>query len=624
MPALVQRLYALYGSRWDFHILLTRLVSLMEESEASRSGELRAQDEKRASDPQWFLSPGTLGAMLYVDLFAGNLKSLRAKIPYLKRRGITYVHLLPLFASPEVHNDGGYAVSSYRDVDPKLGSMVDLEALAADFRHNGIALVLDFVFNHTSDEHAWALAAKAGDPVYRDYYFIFDDEAEARSYDASLREIFPDTRRGSFTRVQEVGGWVWTTFNSFQWDLNYSNPEVFLAMCSEMLALANIGVDVLRLDALAFVWKRKGTTCENLEEAHLLIQAFQLVSSIVCPSLVFKSEAIVHPDEVIKYIGVNECRLSYNPLQMALFWEAVATRDTRLLRHSLARRWSIPEQCGWVNYLRCHDDIGWTFSDEDAAQCGINASDHRRFLNSFYTGRFPGSFARGEAFQYNPANGDCRVCGTMASLAGLEQAFALWSGASGPRDLELAELYGEMAVRRQIMMFMVLLALPGIPLLYMGDESATLNDYSYRDEAGKSADSRWVHRITCDWARSERLEKDACGTVNSDTLTATAWLEILEARVLASLDRGIGIRRSEPAFGGTQIYFPCCADSRVFSFTRGPAVQVLANFTEQSFDYPLGRVVTGINLLTGERFDRIRSVVLDPYAVLWIREDIHV
>lgn len=624
MPALVQRLYALYGSRWDFHIVLTRLVSLMEEAEAARPGELRAQDEKRAADPQWFLSPGTLGAMLYVDLFAGNLTGLRDKIPYLKRRGITYVHLLPLFASPAVHNDGGYAVSSYRDVDSKLGSMADLEALAADFRHNGIALVLDFVFNHTSDEHAWALAAKAGDPVYRDYYFIFDDQAEARSYDETLREIFPDTRRGSFTWVQEVGGWVWTTFNSFQWDLNYSNPDVFLAMCSEMLALANIGVDVLRLDALAFVWKRKGTTCENLEEAHLLIQAFQLVASIVCPSLVFKSEAIVHPDEVIKYIGVNECRLSYNPLQMALFWEAVATRDTRLLRHSLARRWSIPEQCGWVNYLRCHDDIGWTFSDEDAAECGINASDHRRFLNSFYTGRFPGSFARGEAFQYNPENGDCRVCGTMASLAGLEQASALWAAASGPQDLERAELYGEMAVRRQIMMFMVLLALPGIPLLYMGDETATLNDYSYRDEAGKAADSRWVHRISCDWTRSDRLEKRASGSAKTDTGAASAWLEILEARVLSSLDHGIEIRRSEPAFGGARIDFPYCADSRVFSFTRGPAVQVLANFTEQCFDFPLERAVTGISLLTGERFDRIRFVELEPYAVLWIREDIHV
>lgn len=612
MPELTARLFRLYGTRPDFHELLSRLVALMDETAATRGAVLIDRDRAVALNPDWFLEESGVGMMLYVDLFAGDFSGLESRIPDLIALGITYVHLMPLFKAPEAHNDGGYAVSSYRETDARLGAIGRLEELAGLFHAAGISLVLDFVFNHTSDEHEWALAAKRGEPEFRDYYFIYPDKAAAEEWNRTLREIFPDTRRGSFTYVEKAGGWVWTTFNSFQWDLNYANPAVFLAMCREMLFLANLGVDVLRLDALAFVWKRKGTSCENLEEAHVLIQAFQFVAAIATPALAFKSEAIVHPDEVIKYIGRTECRLSYNPLQMALFWEAVATRDARLLRHSLARRWRIPEGTGWVNYIRCHDDIGWTFSDEDAAEIGINGHDHRHFLNLFYTGRFPGSFARGEAFQLNPETGDCRVCGTMASLCGLEEAAAL----RDTGDVK-AELYADMAVGRMLMLYAVLLALPGLPLLYAGDESALLNDSSWKNDPVKKSDSRWVHRLSLDPNRKATFL--AAQELNK---VKGAWLSGKQRKVFERLARLIALRKGEPSLGKTDIGFFDPGDNAAFAFRRnGGTMTVLANFSERTIRCKSKMPLPSRDMISGKEFEGGGEISLGPYETVWLKEN---
>lgn len=411
-------------------------------------------------------------------------------------------------------------------------------------------------------------------------------------------------------------------FNSFQWDLNYSNPEVFLAMCTEMLALANLGVDVLRLDALAFVWKRKGTSCENLEEAHTLIQAFRAVAAIACPSLVFKSEAIVHPDEVVRYIGKDQCELSYNPLQMALFWESLATRDTRLLRYSLRHRWYVPEACAWVNYIRCHDDIGWTFSDEDARTCGIDPVGHRAFLNRFYTGRHDGSFARGEAFQYNPENGDCRVCGTMASLAGLEEAALLYQKGVSDKDktsVARADLYGEMAVLRIEMLYSVLFALPGIPLLYAGDEAAVLNDYSYIENPEKKNDSRWVHRIASD---SIHLP------IKDGSKVLVKWISSRQKRVHQTIKNLSRLRSKEDAFNGTVVHFwEETGDPAVFAFLREgigkkkSRLLIVANFSENKALFHVGRSVSGIDILGSGSWKDTDIIEIDGYQTLWIRED---
>ena len=386
---LFRLLYGLYGSRYDFFYHVENILRTAATAWVERPEDLCELDRHRTNEPDWFQSEKIVGGALYVDLFSENLNRARDHVQYFKKLGLTYLHLMPLFAVRPGNSDGGYAISNYRSVDPRLGTIDDLRMLASDLREAGISLVLDFVFNHTADDHQWAQRAQAGEREYQEFYYIFPDRSVPEQYERTLREIFPTVRRGNFTWHDGMEQWVWTTFNSFQWDLNYRNPAVFRAMLEELFFLGNMGVDILRLDAVAFVWKQMGTSCENLPQAHWVIQAFNHLARLATPGLLFKSEAIVHPDEVIKYVSPDECQLSYNPTLMALLWESLATRKVELLVQTLRHRYRLPEKTSWVNYLRCHDDIGWTFDDQDAAAIGIAAYDHRRFLNEFYTGQFP-------------------------------------------------------------------------------------------------------------------------------------------------------------------------------------------------------------------------------------------
>lgn len=464
----------LYGYRHDCLDQLVDLILMCGKNWQARNPELRRVDKQREQDPEWYMSNQMLGGVCYVDRYASNLRGIKEKIPYFKELGLTYLHLMPLFLAPQPLNDGGYAVSSYREVDPQLGTIEDLKDLATELRKAGISLVIDLVFNHTSNEHEWARKAAAGDPEYAGYYWIFPDRNVPSAFERSTREIFPDDHPGSFIQLSD-GRYVWSTFYHFQWDLNYSNPAVFRAMAAEMLYLANVGVDFFRMDAVAFMWKRMNTDCENQPEVHKLLRAFNSLCRIAAPSVLFKSEAIVHPDFVVSYIDRYECQLSYNPLQMALSWEALATRDASMLAQAIERRHNIPRGCAWVNYVRSHDDIGWTFSDEDALELGKYGGNHRKFLNAFFVNRHPGSFARGVPFQDNPRTGDCRISGTTASLAGLE------AGQPGSLD-------------RILLSFSIAMSTGGIPLIYLGDEVGQLNDYSYLNDPSKIDDSRWVNR----------------------------------------------------------------------------------------------------------------------------------
>ncbi len=550
-------LYRVYGDQYDFFYHLEELLVALGQQWLERPEALKALDLAREGDPGWFQSNRMLGGVIYVDLFAGNLAGVRAQIPYFKELGLTYLHLMPLFKVPEPENDGGYAISSYREVNPALGSMQELSALAEELRANGISLVLDFVFNHTAHEHEWALKARAGDPDFQAYYRMYPDRTWPDRYEQTLREIFPDEHPGAFTYFAEIGKWVWTTFHSYQWDLNYANPAVFTAMAQEMLALANAGVEVLRLDAVAFIWKQLGTNCENLPEAHLLIQAFNAAARIAAPALLFKSEAIVHPDDVARYISLEECQLSYNPLLMALLWESLATRKVNLLTASMRDRFHIQPGTAWVNYVRCHDDIGWTFSDEDAGRLGINGFTHRRFLNDFYTGRFKGSFARGLPFQENPKTGDCRISGTCASLAGLEKALR-----------EETEREVDLAVRRILLLHTVIMTIGGVPLLYLGDEIGTLNDYSFRQDPSRARDSRWVHRPKADPASYARRSQAGA----------------IEERIFSGLRRIIEARKANPVFAGGEMQVVDALSPAVFAYLRtneGRRALVLANFSEE-------------------------------------------
>ena len=555
-PDLLGLMFELYGHHFDFYYHLERLVEKMAGFWLERPAELKSIDAMREADRTWYQSGHLIGGMAYVDLFSGDLDGLRGKIPYMRELGITYLHLMPIYKTPESDNDGGYAVNSYRELDPRLGNMTDLRELTDELRQQGISLVMDFVFNHTSDEHDWAVAAQEGDETCQDYYIMFDSRDEPEEYERHLREIFPNEHSGSFTYYNRLKKWVWTTFHTYQWDLNYRNPEVFNAMAGEMMYLANLGVEVLRLDAVPFIWKQKGTTCENLPEAHTIIKAYNAVAKIVAPGMVFKSEAIVAPDEITKYIGTDQCQISYNPLLMALLWESLATRSAKLLRYSMQKRLGITEGCSWINYVRSHDDIGWGFDNGDAEEMGIDPHDHRHFLTRFYLGQHEASFSQGVVFQDDPKTGDARVCGTTASLCGL--GLALESG--DEHELELA-------MRRIHLMHGVTFTIGGIPLIFMGEEIGTLNDYSFLDKPAKAHDSRWVHRPEFDWQKAARhSEKDS-----------------VEYQIYQGFLKMSRIRLGNPAISRGDTRILDVGNEHVFAYSRSSPEQVifcLANFSD--------------------------------------------
>ena len=597
-PTLFRHLIELYGHHFDFFYHLEKLLETMALKWLERSPELKSSDGLREADPSWFQSGRLIGAMAYVDLFAGDISGLREKIPYLQELGITYLHLMPLYRTPDGDDDGGYAVSSYREVDAGLGTMEGLRELAAELRQHGISLVLDFVFNHTSDEHEWAQRAREGDEICQDYYLMFDSRQEPDDYERNLRPIFPDEHPGSFTYLTRIKKWVWTTFHTYQWDLNYRNPEVFNAMVEEMLFLANVGVDVLRMDAVPFIWKQKGTSCENLPEAHRVIETFNAVARIVAPSMAFKSEAIVAPDDISSYIGTDQCQISYNPLLMALLWEGLATRNARLLRHSMQHRFAIAPGCAWVNYVRSHDDIGWGFDNRDAEQLGINPYDHRRFLTEFFIGRHPASFSEGEPFQEDPATGDARVCGTTASLCGLGKALAK----EDPEEIELA-------LRRILLVHGVTFTIGGLPLIYLGDEIGMLNDPSYREDMEKEGDSRWLHRPLFDWEKAEaRTQPDSV-----EGILHAGFLKLAKMR----------LNNDAVARGETEIVD--AGNDHVFAYFRTTPEQTvfcLANFSDQPqiVSAPrlrqLGLRKALVDIVAGQTIIAAKQLDLEPHQFM--------
>lgn len=597
-PKLFTCLYQLYGQQYDFFYHLESIVASATDMWLVRPAELKALDALREIDPNWYQSQRMLGAMAYVDLFAGDLAGLRARIPYLLELGVNYLHLMPLFKVPEGDNDGGYAVSSYREVNAKLGSMQQLAELASELRHHGMSLCLDFVFNHTADDHEWATKALARDAEYQAYYRMYPDRTLPDAYEKTMTPVFPDEHPGSFTYRNRLKQWVWTSFHNYQWDLNYENPAVFNRMLEEMLFLANQGVEILRLDAVAFVWKRLGSSCQNLPEAHIIIQAFNALVRIAAPAMVFKSEAIVHPDEVRKYIAEDECPLSYNPQLMALLWNSLATRKVRILTHAMKRRFAIPSGCAWVNYIRSHDDIGFAFSNDDITDLGLDPAAHRRFLTEFYTGRFANSFACGLPFQTNLITGEARISGTCASLAGLERAIEL----NDESEIDLA-------IRRILLLHGVILTIGGIPLLYLGDEIGMLNNNDYALDAVRVGDTRWLHRDGFDWVRAEQRRDPTS----------------VPGRIYQDLLRLIQIRQQNPAFDRAETEIVETGNERVFGYFRtngDHSVLVLANFSEQPQHIEgtrlrlLGLRKSVVDLVAGRTIVAAHTLELEPYDLM--------
>jgi amylosucrase len=515
----------LYGHRLDSDAQLLKLVEAMATGYIQRSTELERIDMHRELDHNWFLSQQWVGMALYAHTFAKNLADLRTKTDYLKELGVNMVHIMPILRCPAGKSDGGYAVSDFMQIDDSSGSLDDFRMLADEFRQQGILLALDIVLNHTSEEHEWALRAKGGEQRYQDYYHTFRERQIPDLFEQTMPEVFPESSPGNFTWNAEMNRWVMTVFHEYQWDLNYANPEVFIRMLEIILFWANEGVDVMRLDAVAFLWKRLGSSCQNEKNAHLILQLLKDCCQVTAPGVLFIAEAIVAPLEVVKYFGedaivAKECEIAYNASLMALLWDAIATRNTRLLSQGIRSLPDKLDRATWLNYVRCHDDIGFGFDDDDIRAVGYDPLAHRRFLADYYTGVFDG-MPRGLIFNRDEKTGAARICGTLASLAGLESAL-------DQGDPQLIET----AVRRILLLHAMILCFGGIPLLFNGDALGMLNDYGFRDDPSQRRDSRWVHRGRIDWQKAELRNQQ--GT--------------LEHRLFQGISNLIEIRRRQAAF----------------------------------------------------------------------------
>ena len=600
-------LEALYGQHPGFDGFRDTLLTALRKGWAARPTDLKRLDLKRDLEPDWFQRPEMAGYVFYIDRFAGTLKGVLDKLDYLEDLGITYVHFMPCLKPRPGDSDGGYSVMDYRAINPDYGTMADFEEVTAALRARGISVCIDLVLNHTAKEHAWAQSAARGDARYQDYYLMFDDPAMPRQYERSLVEVFPDNAPGNFTEYPHFGKWVWTTFNEHQWDLNWANPAVFVEIVDIMLYLANRGVDVLRLDAVAFMWKRLGTRCQSEPEVHMLLQALRACCRIACPAVIHLEEAIVAPAEMLPYLGRGkhdgrEGNLAYHNSLMVQFWGALATRDARMMSHVL--RTHFPDRltnATYATYIRCHDDIGWAITDEDAAAMNVSGTGHRAFLSNFYEGSFPGTFARGALFQVNPATGDKRISGSLASLAGLEKA-------QGEGDSDGADR----AVQRILLGHALIAGFGGIPLIYMGDELAMLNDHGYLDVPEHAHDSRWIHRPRMDWhvAKFRHSDDGAAG------------------QVFRGVKDILHRRRATPALHAAHpVRIVDTGQSGLFAFVRQAptgAMLGLFNMTEHWLNLPEGVArAHGVTQMQDALSDKQvisyhGQIALPPYARVWL------
>lgn len=571
-------------------------VEMLRRCWAERKRPLRDQDQKREADPDWYRRRDLLGMMLYVNAFAGNLRGVQEKLGYLRECGVNYLHLMPPLESPQGRSDGGYAVSDFRKIQPALGTMEDLEALADACRRRGISLCLDFVMNHTSEDHAWAKRARAGEAEYRDRYFFYDSWDLPREFEKTVPQVFPTTAPGSFTELSD-GSVVMTNFYPYQWDLNYQNPAVFRDMTENLLYLANRGVDVLRLDAVPYIWKELGTSCRNLPQVHILSRMLRMVTEVVCPSVLLLGEVVMEPAKVAPYFGAPEkpeCHMLYNVTTMATTWHTLATGDTSLLRRQMEILCGLPKDFLFLNYLRCHDDIGWGLDYPWLAQAfGMNETAHKKFLNDYFTGKWPGSPSRGELYNDEPRLGDARLCGTTASLCGVEAA------EGDPALLERA-------VACDLTLHAWMLSQSGIPVVYSGDEVGRFNDWSYHDDPGKREDSRCLHRGDFQWDLARRRTDP--GTY--------------QGKLFQGLRRLEEIRAAEPCFDASaDVWVEDAGSPHVLALVRKQGNRELVclfNFAGEFVRARTDRDGSYTDLMYGNRYDGLRDVELWPNGFAWL------
>lgn len=569
------------------------LRRIMETRSKERDPKLKRMDKKREEDPEWYRKNDMMGMMMYTDAFAGTLNGVRDKLGYIRECGVRLLHLMPLLDSPEVNNDGGYAVSDFTRVKESLGTMEDLRALADECHRMRISVCLDFVMNHTSEEHEWAVRARAGEKEYQDRYFFFDDWSVPAEYEKTCPQVFPTTAPGNFTWLEDAKKYVMTTFYPYQWDLNYRNPVVFNQMADNLLNLANHGVDVLRIDAVPYIWKELGTSCRNLPQVHTIVRMLRMICEIVCPGVLLLGEVVMEPARVVPYFGTvekPECHMLYNVTTMASIWHTAAAGKVSLLRHQMDVISGLPREYVFLNYLRCHDDIGWGLEYQWLRKESMEEVPHKKFLNAYFTGNWPGSLARGELYNDDPASGDARLCGTTASLCGLEGALKAGDEAAAER-----------AVDFDLMLHTLMMTLSGIPMLYSGDEIGQQNDYSYKEDPAKAADSRYVHRGRFDWEAAGKRKEE--GTV--------------QYRLFQGIRKLKKLRETYPVFlNAASVRTVETYDPALLCLVRefeGERLTAVFNFSGEEKTAWISEPGTGTDLLSGETLE-VKNVPMRPFG----------
>ena len=586
--------FELYPGRED---QFKALCGIIRQRSEERSADLKALDAKRLADPDWYKRNDMVGMMMYTDAFAGTLKGVKKKLGYIEECGVNYIHLMPLLDSPRVRNDGGYAVSDFRKVKPELGTMEDLSELAAECHRRGISVCLDFVMNHTSDEHEWALWARNGKKEYQDRYFFYDTYEIPEQFEKTCPQVFPTTAPGNFTWLEDVKKYVMTTFYPYQWDLNYWNPAVFVEMTDNLLNLTNRGIDIIRIDAVPYIWKQLGTNCRNLPQVHTIVRMLRMICETVCPGVLLLGEVVMEPEKVVPYFGTvekPECHMLYNVTTMATTWHTAAVSDVSLLKRQMDIIDALPRQYVFLNYLRCHDDIGWGLDYGWLRGQGMEEVAHKRYLNDYFTGKYPGSDSRGELYNDDPRLGDARLCGTTASLCGLEAA------------MERKDPEGERrAADRDLMLHGFMLTLSGIPMLYSGDEIGQLNDYRYKEDPKKAADSRYVHRGAFDWKKAGRRKEK--GTV--------------ENRIFTGLKRLLTLRGSQNVFlNAAAVSTRETYDPSVLCLVRELDREKLIglfNFSSQGKTAWINEDGMYHDLISEESLEA-KGVLMPPYGIRWM------
>lgn len=586
----------LYMELYQNGDMFAELCSQMYEYYNCRSKKLKERDLKREKGPDWYHGKDMLGMMLYTDNFAGNMKGVKEKIPYLKECNINCLHLMPFLDTPKGRSDGGYAVADFRKVRPDLGTMKDLAELTEKCHEEDINVCMDFVMNHTSEDHEWARRARAGEGEYMSRYFFYDNEEIPEKYEKTVPQVFPTTAPGNFTYLPETGHYVMTTFYPYQWDLNYRNPRVFNEMIYNFLYLTNQGIDIVRIDAVPYIWKELGTTCRNLKQVHTIVRMMRMIAEIVCPGVLLLGEVVMEPEKVVPYFGTvekPECHMLYNVTTMATTWNSIATGDIRLLKKQMDIVNQLPKQYVFLNYLRCHDDIGWGLDYETMRPWGIKEIPHKRYLNDYFTGKIRGSVSRGELYNDDPVTQDARFCGTTASMCGIEKA-----------GFEHDEEAMNAAVREDIMLHAYMLTQSGIPMLYSGDELGQVNDYSYKNDPEKCADSRYIHRGKLPWELAE--DKEDVTTV--------------QGNIFQTLDRLEKIRRQEIIFDkDADVYTYDVHDDSILCVLReykGRRFFGIFNFSNQEKTAWMQEKGMYRNLLTGEKTE-LKDIRLSGYEFLW-------